>query len=434
MLSWLWLLPLGVQCSCNLADMHIPNDAYKPAADVQPPFDCSGQTVMDLTHRGLRFLDNTTFNLDSCKHVEKIYLSCNDFTTIGNGSFNGLSLQILYLSSNPSLATISTGAFNGLIVHLQLHLNINPSLVSINTGAFYGLIVGVLDLRNNRLLATVTPGAFNGLNVHTLWLSYNPSLRLDTLGGVLSPLTMLNQLYLASSGITVVPVGLFANLTDQLMNLNMANNPSQCTLDESKVTCKCATSYFDHSQQLSGGDDGNCICLAGQYTKFGMCQQCPPNTYSNKPNEHQNCTACSDKYISNVGSTNASDCHIDPVIQAQQETLKAQQETLKAQQQAINASAAQLQAQQEARLQAERANNATAENLRLEQERNDAQERENLITIFSAIVVVLVMVIGGAWLYYFHKKNLALTKQLNEGLQARVSEQHEEIAYLRDWR
>ena len=61
--------------------------------------------------------------------------------------------------------------------------------------------------------------------------------------------------------------------------------------------------------------------------------------------------------------------------------------------------------------------------------------------MLSAIVVVLLTVIGGVVLYRSNLKNLALTKQLNKGLLTQVAEQDQilssqgvEIAYLRDWR
>ena len=103
------------------------------------------------------------------------------------------------------------------------------------------------------------------------------------------------------------------------------------------------------------------------------------------PNTLPDCTACATGKASEVGSTEASHCLDNPLLQA-------------------------------------------------EKERNAAQERKNLITILSAIVVVLLMVLGGAWRSYFHRTNLALTKQLNEGLLTQVAEQHEEMVYLRNWR
>jgi hypothetical protein len=97
-----------------------------------------------------------------------------------------------------------------------------------------------------------------------------------------------------------------------------------------------------------------------------------------------------------------------------------------------------------AQLQAERADNATAARLTAEttareasEEKNTAEDRENKIIILSSwagVIALLLLVIGGDVLYRFHRKNLALTMQLNEGLLTQVAEQHEEMVYLRNWR
>ena len=168
------------------------------------------------------------------------------------------------------------------------------------------------------------------------------------------------------------------------LTIDFSSNPSECNFNASSptnVTCRCASNYFstDYHDTLVGGEDGHCICPAGQYAKFGVrCQQCDPDTYSDVANLNLACTACRNLYISSVGSTSASDCHIDPEI---------------------------------------------------------------ITIMLSAIVVVLLTVIGGVVLYRSNLKNLALTKQLNKGLLTQVAEQDQilssqgvEIAYLRDWR
>ena len=134
--------------------------------------------------------------------------------------------------------------------------------------------------------------------------------------------------------------------------------------------------------------------------------QCPANHYSDVPNTLPNCTACASGNTSEVGSTDASQCRVKPLLKGQ----------------------AQLTAETAAKLTAETTAREASE------ERNAAKKRENLIIISSAIAVVLLMVFGGAWLYYFHRNNLALTKQLNESILTQVTEQHEEMVHLRNWR
>ena len=428
MMGWLWLLPLGVRCACEYsyrsgpvpssrpvaAGMFIPPYAYTPAANVLPPFNCSGHTILNLTARGLQSLNSDTFILDTCKDVTDIFLGCNDFDSIGPGAFNGLNLQFLWLIQNPSFVTINNRAFNGLTVGF-LFLGFNPSLATISPGAFDGITVKqMLGLGYNPLLATIDPEAFDGLTVKTLFLSNNPSLDLKALVGVLIPLTV-TEIDLTNNGFTFVPERLFANKPN--LTIYMSGNPSDCSSNAyapSKVTCSCAASYFDNSQKLVGGEDGYCICPAGQYApqipSTGVCLQCPINTYSETSNELPNCTVCPDQYISNAGSTSASDCVIDPVWQARERQRKAVAE---------------------AKLVAETAAHEAQEH------ENEVQNRDNLIILIAAVVITLLMVIGGGGaLYRSQRQNLALTEQLNKVAEQReeLSSKGIEISYLRNWR
>ena len=142
-----------------------------------------------------------------------------------------------------------------------------------------------------------------------------------------------------------MPNDSFANLP-KLTDIEMQSNPSVCKVDSSapgKVTCKFASNYFNHSQEMPGGGDGYCLCSAGQYLSLKSCLQCPANTYSDYdvPNTSPNCIACASGNVSGVGSTDALQCHVDPLLQAEKETNAA----------------------------LKNAANTTASNLRLEQEK-----------------------------------------------------------------
>ena len=286
-----------------------------------------------------------------------------------------------------------------------------------------------------------------------LHLNFNSALRLESFTEASTDLNQLESIYLEGCGISVVPNGSFANLPE-LKSIDMRGNPSVCQMNSSapgKVSCNFASDNFNNSQEMPGGGDGYCLCPTGQYLSLNSCLHCPASTYSDVPNNWASCTACAPGNVSDAGSTDASQCRDDPLVQAEREKNVVEKEKNAALQDAANATTAKLRAEvaaheaseernaalQKAQLQAERANNATAANLRLEQEKNATQERESLIMALSASAVTLLLVVGG-WdaLYRSHRHNSALTQQLNK-----VAEQHEElasqgmeIAYLRNWR
>ena len=336
-------------------------------------------------------------------------------------------LQILYLTHSPALDTLNPGVFRGLIALQILYPQRNPALRTLNPGVFQELIaLQKLNLKDNPELDTLSPGVFQGLNaLRWLWLQNNPSLNFERVAKALTNLNQLETLYLWECGITAVPNGSFANLP-KLTDLDMTVNPSVCQMDSSapgKVTCKCASDYFNNSQEMPGGGNGYCLCPAGQYFGRNTCLQCLANTYSDGPNTSPSCVACAPGNVSDVGSTDASQCRDNPLVQAEKERNAALKK---------------------AQLQAERADNATAARLTAEttareasEEKNTAEDRENKIIILSSwagVITLLLLVIGGDVLYRFHRKNLALTMQLNEGLLTQVAEQHEEMVYLRNWR
>ena len=427
-LAWLCLLPPSEAASeCNVPSSA---NAYRPPDYASPPFDCTGHDSIDLTNRGLPSFDmNATLQFETCSTITTLWLGCNNFVTLERGAFQGLSkLQTLFLRFNPVLHTLIPGVFKGLGKLYTLWLNYNPTLV------------------------TLSPRVFEGLTkLQTLCLGGNQALSLESFTEASTDLNQLTKIVLLNSGITAVPNGFFANLP-KLKYIKMSRNPSVCKVVDSsapgKVTCKCASDYFNSSQKMAGGGDGYCLCPAGQYVRINSCSQCPANTYSDVPNTSPNCTSCAPGNISEVGSTDASQCRVNPLLKAQAQLTAETAAKLTAQTTAREASeeknaalqkaiiAANLTAETTANLTAETAAKLTAETTAREasEERNAAQERENLIIIFSAIAVVLLMVFGGAWLYYLHKTNLALTKQLNEGLLTQVAEQHEEMVYLRNWR
>ena len=377
----------------------------------------------------------------------ELYLTLNSaLKTIDASALSGLNVGNLYMGYNPLLATISAGAFNGTNVTGSLDLDVNPSLVVLSTGAFTGLTVhwtlglsfcglrtiddgafsgltaNSVILNSNDWLITIMTGAFSGLTLQELWMNFNPSLitinasaldglsvkilrlgnspslSLNTLVGVFNPLTMMTEITLENSGLNLVPVGLFANLPS-LTKVRMLWNPSQCIYNSSSitsVTCICATSNLNASQRLIGGDDGHCLCPAGQYAQSDACEQCPSNKYSDKPNDNRNCTACPDGHVSTIGSTNASQCRINPLWQAHKDALQAQEEDQR------------------------------------------AKERLWLSPLSLVLLSWCSWYLEGLGCIISTKRTwsspMAFNKQLNETLRTQVAEQHEEIAYLRDWR
>ena len=108
---------------------------------------------------------------------------------------------------------------------------------------------------------------------------------------------------------------------------------------------------------MPGGGDGYCLCPAGQYLSLKTYLQCPANIYSDVPSTLPNCTSCAPGKVSVVGSTDASQCHDNPVLKAQEEVAAVQ---LKAEQEK-NIAAAKLTAETAVKLTAETAANGASE-------------------------------------------------------------------------
>ena len=258
------------------------------------PFDCTGYSAIDLTDRGLTspFDMNKTLQFETCSTIITLWLGCNNFVTLERGTvqwlskleklwlsnnpalrtiipgvFQGLgALQILYLSNNPVLDTLSPGVFEGLIALKTLWLTFNPALSTLSPGVFQGLSkLYTLYLSYNQAIRTLSPGVFQGLDaLRVLSLNSNPSLRLESLTEASTDLNQLEAIYLQNSGVSVVRNGLFVNLP-KLTDISMSGNPSVCQMDPSapgRVTCKCASDYFNYSQELPGGGDGYCLATA----------------------------------------------------------------------------------------------------------------------------------------------------------------------------
>ena len=125
------LLPLRA-AAC---DASVRSYFYRPSADATPPFECTGhERGMDLSNFNLSgTLDlRATLQFDTCSSLQQLSLACNNFSSIGPGTFQGLSnLQELFLQKNINLRSISSGAFQGLSSLFFLNLNENPVLSSI---------------------------------------------------------------------------------------------------------------------------------------------------------------------------------------------------------------------------------------------------------------------------------------------------------------
>ena len=241
-----------------------------------------------------------------------------------------------------------------------------------------------LKLNNNPRLVELSPGAFSGLDdLEALQIENLNPLILFSLGSAFSPFKNVRSIKLDDSGLTAIPKDLFTYLTS-LHTLSMKANPSVCNLNISaraNYTCTCATNYYT----LQPLQHGYCLCPKGENAPFGSCIPCAAGTYSDTPNFSRNCTDCQEGNTSNIGSTSSSSCYEDPLLRA-------------------------------------------------ERELNEANQRAMIITIASVCGAALFGILGGLRLHQLQRRNLQLTEQVNTGLFRRVNEQHQEIAYLRNWR
>jgi hypothetical protein len=140
------------------------------------------------------------------------------------------------------------------------------------------------------------------------------------------------------------------------------------------MTCRCAEGLYTNDQ-LPGGADGECLCPAGQYLLNGACVLCESGTYTESSNVLLSCTKCGTGYTKQRGSSSASECTDSP------ETIE---------------------------------------------QRKNAEQQQKLtyIIIISSCVLVLVLTAAAIWVY-------CLQTKLNDALTVKVSEQGEEITFLK---
>ena len=92
-----------------------------------------------------------------------------------------------------------------------------------------------------------------------LFLSFNMALNLERFTEASTGLNQMTKTVLRGCGFMAVPDGSFANLPN-LKTISMRYNLSVCEVEPSvlgKVTCNCASDYFNNSQEMPGG--GACI-------------------------------------------------------------------------------------------------------------------------------------------------------------------------------
>ena len=195
------------------------------------------------------------------------------------GVFAGLSnLEILTAQSLQSMKTIEQNVFDHLPVLKILYLGYN-SFREIVPGVFQNLrSLTELHLSYQSSLVNIYNGTFAGLdNLGYLSLASVPLLGLSSASfvGVFSGAPKLNHVTVRGCSITLIPSGFFAGMSLSLPagKFVMDENPSNCVLNVSApagVTCTCALSYFNGNEMLRGGDEGHCICPAGQYASSGI--------------------------------------------------------------------------------------------------------------------------------------------------------------------
>lgn len=157
---------------------------------------------LDLSRNSIGHLDSRIFY--SNKHLKLLKLSENDLVELNQGLFTGCShLERLYLFSN-NLTDLSNETFRGLGNLLKLDISFN-SLFALAPKLFEDLAsLKVLDLRSNRINFLNKDGTQQDANVF-------------------KGLVSLSELYLRSNFISVVPEGLFQDLT-ALRKLDLFKN------------------------------------------------------------------------------------------------------------------------------------------------------------------------------------------------------------------
>ena len=258
-------------------------------------------------------------------------------------------------------------------------------LERIEARAFEGLgKLRSLYLTTSAQLRIFNPLAFEGFeglnSLQYLDLSSSPLLAraVSELSAAFDPIRHIVGLIIDLSyiGLTAFPRSLLANST--IYRWRTKGNPSLCkesdTAENGNLTCSCAHNFMANVKLL-GGADGECLCPAGQYLLNGACVLCESGTYTESSNVLLSCTKCGTGYTKQRGSSSASECTDSP------ETIE---------------------------------------------QRNNAEQQQKLtyIIIISSCVLVLVLTAAAIWVY-------CLQTKLNDALTVKVSEQDEEITFLK---
>ena len=203
---------------------------------------------MALNGLDLQVFNNQTLDATTCGHINMLEIQYNPLLlAIGAGALDGLSslrfldvnnnpklssiaaqafvvanqshnsclaatLQEIYLTSNPSLTTLS--GFEGLAVVSTLHVINNSALRSIQVGDLSGLGSLInLHITDNPSMSSLAPGAFAELgSLHTLHISGNRELR-TILDGTFKGLRSVKTFRLEDNGLVTLEPGAFTGMT-----------------------------------------------------------------------------------------------------------------------------------------------------------------------------------------------------------------------------
>lgn len=379
------------------------SDTNKIASINGQSFDgLTGLTELYLDHNALKSISAGDFLSRGLARLSTLDLSWNVLTSISPNSFQYMrGLNTLYLYNNV-LSVLTNTTFTDLPQLQTLRLE-NNVISIIHPGTFDGVGHSLrrLALTQNRL-QILSSGAFRSLsNLATLELSRN-NLEL-LVENIFSDMKALKRLDLSYNNIRNVGRNVWhKNWPIDTTVVKMDNNPSICNRSaKGHWECHCAWDLFAPLQRMPGGENGTCICRAGQYLPvsephelhthwvdvLAMCTQCPKGRYSDT-NGQERCIPCSTDYTSDVGSNTSQSCEEDPNLRI-----------------------------------------AEAENRVLE----ERVSRNNIIAAATAAACAAVVILVTSCCYVLYLQNQLKHVQC-ERLETQVQMQEKEIMFYRDWR